>query len=53
MAWWITFHRYVQGSPQALVITHSPHVSTSLSKGSGGLECHIGLPALQPCALFL
>ena len=40
---------YVQGSAQALVINHHPHVSTtSLSKGWWGLEGCIGLPALQP-----
>ena len=37
---------YVQGPAQPLVIIHHPHVSTaSLSKGWGGLEGHIGLPA--------
>ena len=40
---------YVQGSAQALVIIHCPHISTaSLSKGKGVLEGHIGLSALQP-----
>ena len=40
---------YVQGPAQALVIIRHPHVSTaSLSKGVGGLEGRIGLPALQP-----
>ena len=37
---------YVQGFAQPLVIIHHPHVSTaSLSKGWGGLEECIGLPA--------
>ena len=36
---------YVQGLPP-LVIIHHPHVSTaSVSKGCGGLEGRIGLPA--------
>ena len=40
---------YIQGLAQPLVIIHHPHVSTaSLSKGWGGLEGRIGLPALQP-----
>ena len=40
---------YIQGSTQAFVIIHCPSVSTaSPSKGWGGLEGHIGLPALQP-----
>ena len=46
---------YVQGSTQALVIIHCPHVSTaSLNKGwGGGLKGYTGLPALQLCTLFL
>ena len=37
---------YVQGPAQPLVIIHHPHVSTaSLSKGVGGSEGRIGLPA--------
>ena len=37
---------YVHGLAQPLVIIHHPYVSTaSLSKGLGGLEGHIGLPA--------
>ena len=37
---------YVQGLAQPLVIIHHPHISTaSLSKGWGGLEGRIGLPA--------
>ena len=43
---------YVQGTAQALVIIHYPHISTtSLSKGWEGLVGLIGLPALQsvPC----
>ena len=40
---------YVQGPAQPLAIIHHPHVSTaSLSKGWGGLEGRIGLPAFQP-----
>ena len=40
---------HVQGPAQVLVIIHHPNVSTaSLSKGWGGLEGCIGLPALQP-----
>ena len=43
---------YIQGSAQALVIIHCPHISVaSLSKGWGGLEGCIGLPALQPYTL--
>ena len=37
---------YVQGPAQPLVIIHHPPVlTTSLSKGGGGLEGCIGLPA--------
>ena len=43
---------YVQGPAQSLVIIHHPHVSTSSSKGWGGLEGRIGLPALQPVPCF-
>ena len=40
---------YVQRPAQALVVIHCSNISTpSLSKGWGGLEGHIGIPALQP-----
>ena len=40
---------FVQGHAQPLVIIHQPRISTaSLSKGWGGLEGRIGLPASQP-----
>ena len=39
----------VQGLAQVLVLIHHLHISTaSLSKGLGGLEGRISLPALQP-----
>ena len=46
MAWWITFHTF-RGSLH-------PHVSTaSVSKGWGGLEGRIGLPAFAASTLSL
>ena len=40
---------YIKGPAQVLIIIHHLHVSTaSPSKGGGGLEGRIGLPALQP-----
>ena len=40
---------YVQGSAQALVIIHCPHVSTtSPRRGGGCLEGSIGMPVLHP-----
>ena len=40
---------YVEGPTQPLVIIHQTHVYTaSLSRGWGGSEGRIGLPALQP-----
>ena len=45
---------YVQGLPPPLVIIHHPHVSTaSVSKGWGGLEGRIGLPAFVASTLSL
>ena len=44
VAWWIMFHTLI-----CLVTVHCPHISAaSLSKGWGGLEGHIGLPAQEP-----
>ena len=45
---------YVQGPALPLVIIHHPHVSTaSVSKGWGGLEGRIGLPAYAASTLSL
>ena len=50
MAWRITFH----GLAQPVVIIHHPHISTaSVSKGWGGLEGCIGLPAFAASTLSL
>ena len=44
----------VQGLAPPLVIIHHPHVSTaSVSKGWGGLEGRIGLPAFAGSTLSL
>ena len=32
---------YVQGSAQALVIIHCPHVSTASEQGFGGVEAYL------------
>ena len=45
---------YVHGLAQPVVIIHHPHVSTaSVSKGGGGLEGRIGLPAFAASTLSL
>ena len=45
---------YVHGLAQPVVIIHHPHVSTaSVSKGWGGLEGRIGLPAFAASTLSL
>ena len=45
---------YVLGLAPPSVIIHHPHVSTaSVSKGWGGLERRIGLPAFAASALSL
>ena len=52
MVWWITFHIF-KGPLRPGNYSLATHFNCLSEQGIGGLEGHIGLPALQLCTLSL